>query len=210
MACLVPLCQTALCSIWRPRQSKYELVNYGVPQGSVLGPLQFIIYTADLSSLVTAHQLHPHQYADDVNIYGWRPPMSSCTLRDQMLSCVQDICLWMRSHRLQLNTGKTEFIWCCPSRRRRHIPDGDFIGGVDRVEPVSAAQNLGVFLDGELSMRPHIFHVAASCLVQFARFALYEDRYHPCTGNARYLSRSLSLRLLRDHPSVTCVDFNQS
>jgi hypothetical protein len=69
----------------------------------------------------------------------------------------------MRSHRLQLNTSKTEFIWCCPSRRRRHIPDGDFHVGTGQVEPVSAARNLGVFVDGELSMRSHISHVAASC-----------------------------------------------
>src|SRR5664279_2701900 len=81
----------------------------------------------------------------------------------RMSSCVQNICLWMRSHRLQLNTSKTEFIWCCPSRRRRHIPDGNLLDGVDQVKPVSVARNLGVFVDGELSMRPHISHVAASC-----------------------------------------------
>ena len=69
----------------------------------------------------------------------------------------------MRSHRLQLNTSKTEFIWCCPSRRRRHIPDGDFHVNTDQVIPVSAARNLGVFVDGEMSMKSHISHVAASC-----------------------------------------------
>ena len=51
-------------------QSRYELLNYGVPQGSVLGPLLFIIYTADLCSLVTDRHLHPHQYTDDVQVYG--------------------------------------------------------------------------------------------------------------------------------------------
>ena len=80
-----------------------------------------------------------------------------------MSSCVQDICLWMRSHRLQLNTSKTEFIWCCPPRRRQHIPDGDFLVGADRVKPVLFARNLGVFVDSQLSMRSHITHVAASC-----------------------------------------------
>jgi retron-type reverse transcriptase len=69
-------------------QSRYKLLNYGVPQGSVLGPLLFIIYTADLCSLVTDHQLHPHQYANDVQVYGWQSPTNLSSLRDQMSSCV--------------------------------------------------------------------------------------------------------------------------
>jgi len=82
-----------------------------------------------------------------------------------------------------LNTNKTEFIWCCPSRRRRHIPDGDFHVNADQVKPDSAVRNLGVFLDGEMSMRSHISHVAASCFTEMPQIRfIYEDRYHPLRG----------------------------
>ena len=46
--------------------SPVKPVLYGVPQGSVLGPLLFVMYTADPSRIVTLHGLSMHQYADDL------------------------------------------------------------------------------------------------------------------------------------------------
>ena len=61
----------------------------GVPQGSVLGPVLFILYVADLAALVESHGLTPHQYADDTQIYGSCSPSHV----DDLSSTISGCCL---------------------------------------------------------------------------------------------------------------------
>src|SRR5664279_3240597 len=90
-------CQFVCCGM---SKSATKCVIFGVPQGSVLEPILFILYTADLLRLIEQLGLHPHLYADDTQIYGACAPSATCQLSQQISACANDVALWMRSNRL--------------------------------------------------------------------------------------------------------------
>ena len=91
--------------------SDLQNLLFGVPQGTVLGPLLFSLYTSPLSTLIGKHKsVKFHFYADDSQRYVHLSHMNASAAFDKLNRCLQDIKEWMLASKPKLNSDKTEFI----------------------------------------------------------------------------------------------------
>ena len=142
----------------------------GVPQGSVVGPLLFILYTSPLSNVINSHQDIQHTiYADDTQIYITLQPNSRAAATNKLTSCLDQIKAWSFQNCLCLNESKSEMIHIT-SKFRNTNPFPDLPTSDGALSCSSSVRDLGLTIDNHLTFKQHIKNICKS-----ASFGIYKN-----------------------------------
>ena len=145
--------------------SQVTSIPYGVPQGSILGPILFILYTKPIADICRQQGVCVHLYADDTQLYlpyKVTDPADAERAISQMESCLLAVKTWMTRNKLKLNEDKTEILnITSPYYKHSNLVQSLKIGDVT-VNTSSNARNIGVVFDSTLSMSNHISAICRS------------------------------------------------
>jgi len=133
----------------KARTSRIYNILFGVPQGSILGSLLFILYTSNITNIASRLGIIIHFYADDTQLYIKLSTKDITTAKNKLVNCIHEIQAWCASMRLKLNASNTQLIWF-DRNAKRSIEIIDLNLDVDAnyiIHPAAVVRDLGVLLD---------------------------------------------------------------
>ena len=135
--------------------SDRKMITCGVPQGSVLGPLLFLLYINDLPNI--SKILDFYLFADDTNIY--YEDVSLKKLEKTINKELRNLYIWLSVNRLSLNIDKTNFIIFHPFNKPLTYNVTIKINK-KAINEKNSIKYLGVFIDSTLSWKEHLLHLS--------------------------------------------------
>ena len=178
-----------------PDRSPMVIVLYGLPQGTILGPQMYILYTADIESILERHGVKMHLYADDTQLYHHSRTNNLEQAMVKFEACLEDIVQWSSQRRLKLNPTKTELIWLDRAHAIERLPQQPRLRtSSNDLTSSSSVRVLGVIIDSRLTLVTHVSIVARNCFYQLRR--IRQAKKNLDEGSVKTLIQALFLSRL--------------
>ena len=166
--------------VMQGESSEWGNIEAGVPQGSVLGPLLFLVYINDIVDIVTSNI---RLYADDVTLYiTIDDPIDSATAINDDLQLIEN---WSRQWLVTFNSSKTKSMRVSRKRSPAQHPHIIFRGST--LHDVSQQKHLGVILTSDLSWSSHINYIVSKSRKLIGVMRLLQHRLSRRTLELIYL-----------------------
>ena len=145
--------------------SSWTSVHRGVPQGSILGPVLFLLYVNDLPNAV--HQLTVKQFVDDTTVYASSPTPDE--LQVTLSSDLDCVAQWARCNQLELNTSKTQLLLMSRRRRSQELLLIDVCLNGSVISRKNSINLLGVIIHNNLNWTEHVESVRHKCYIGLSK-----------------------------------------
>ncbi len=151
--------------------SDLKAINHGVPQGSILGPLLFLIYINDLCTVIEL--CGTSMYADDTAVFYFGD--NADDVRLSLQHDMQSIAYWMYQNRLSLNVKKTKMMLTGSRQKLQIVQPFSVSLNNESVELVQKFKYLGLFLDEHLCFDKHVDYIVEKSTAKLGM--LYKTRW---------------------------------
>ena len=152
--------------------SSTKELHYGVPQGSVLGPILFVLYIQPLSNLIKRHSLSVHLFADDIQIKTSILTQHVCSAISSVERCIYDVKYWMIENKLQLNDEKTECLLIRPNKCTQNLNCTSLSFGHNVISFSTTAKNLGFHVTDDMRTDTHVQDIIRKVYIDISAFVL--------------------------------------